>query len=60
MYGSACSHPLIMKPLTENHESKPETVNMLLWCLVNCTGWGCVGFSLKKKIPTFHLVWELA
>lgn len=33
MYGSAHSHPPIMTPLTENHESKPEKVNILHWSL---------------------------
>lgn len=48
MYGNAHSHPLIMTPLTENHESKLEKVNILL--TMPCeqyTGWGClvcVGF----------------
>lgn len=52
MYGSAHRCPLITTPLTENHESKPEKVNKLLWCLVNSTGWWCSGvswFLFKKK-----------
>lgn len=54
MCGNAHSHPLITTPLTENHESKPEKVNMLLWCLVNSTEWGYLGVScilLKEKFP---------